>query len=267
MHVRKILHLHTARERQKVLGNEYPECSLDGLPAITAICRKPGCTCFGGKFVVFCNLGLILIFVFPACGRLPPLAAIMRTTIKHIILTFLILTTNVAIGQSVDTIYQNILADFCNNHLNDNLFDNECTKLKFNKRFNVAVYTDSSLWTVEPFIIGNYFDSSLVKAITNEIDSATWNWLNAQATIKNLKIDFTKLSKLEKTTLTIAPKETTSKEYLLRLSSPNLWNNYTYIELWIKQTYYSSGTRILYKIDSNGMIVDKKKYNLCDDNG
>jgi len=73
MHVRKILHHHTARERQKVLGNECPEYDLDGLPAITAICRKPGCTCFGGKFVVFCNFVPILIFVFPACGRLPPL--------------------------------------------------------------------------------------------------------------------------------------------------------------------------------------------------
>lgn len=191
----------------------------------------------------------------------------MRATIKHIIFTFLILTTNVAIGQSIDIVYQNILADFCKSELNHNLFDNECTKLKFDKNFKVAVNTDSTFWTVEPFIIGNYFDSSLIKTITNEMDSVTWNWLVNQTTIKNLKIDFTKLSKLTKTTLTSAPKEAISKEYLLRLSSPKLWSNYTFVELWVKHTYYNSGTRILYKIDSNGMIVDKKKYNLCDDNG
>ena len=50
LHVRKFLHLSTARERQKVLQRSCPEYALDGLPAITATCRKPGCTCFGGKF-------------------------------------------------------------------------------------------------------------------------------------------------------------------------------------------------------------------------
>jgi hypothetical protein len=191
----------------------------------------------------------------------------MRTTLRHIILTLCSLTAINAFGQDINTVYQNILTDFSNNWLNNRLFDNECTKLKFNKKYNVAVNTDSTLWTVEPFIIGNYFDSSLAKTITHEIDSATWSWLIEQTTIKNLKLNFVGLDKLEKTSETKAPKETNSKKYLLRLSSPKIWNSYSYIELWVKYNYYCSGTRILYKIDSSGRIVGVKKYNLCDDNG
>ena len=177
------------------------------------------------------------------------------------------MTVKNAFGQSINTIYQNILADFCNYQLNEKLFDNECTDLKFNTKFKIAVNTDSTLWTIKPFIIVNYFDSSLITTKTSEMDSITRNCFFDYVTIRNLIIDFRKDSILEKTNITIAPKETTDRKYLLRLSSPKKWNNYLYIELWIKYNYYSSGTRLIYKIDHLGRVVEIKKYNLCDDNG
>lgn len=189
----------------------------------------------------------------------------MRSTIKHIILIVLILTSKVAIGQRIDTIYQNIITDFYNKHLNDKLFEHECTNLKFNKSFGVAVNTDSTLWILEPFIIDKLFDISLLTEIT--IDSADWDWLISQTSFRNLKINFSQFPNFEKTTQTEAQNDHTSKKYLIRFSSPYLWDNYAYVELWAKFTYFSSGIRILYKIDHNGKIVDFKKYNLCDDIG
>ncbi|HCQ29957.1 MAG TPA: hypothetical protein DIU39_06700 [Flavobacteriales bacterium] len=191
----------------------------------------------------------------------------MRIALRNIVITIFTLVASNTFGQCVDSVYSNILNDFCNNQLNANLFENECTGLKFDQRFQVIVNIDSTLWTVEPFIIRNYLDSSLTRGITNKMDSKTWNWIVDQKRIKNLKINLSKFSKLEKTHLVKAPIETDSKKYLLRLSSPKTWGNYSYIELWVKYKYHNSGTRLLYRIDNSGKIVEVKKYNLCDDNG
>lgn len=170
-------------------------------------------------------------------------------------------------GQNIDSVYQKILVDFYKRHLNESLFDNECTKLKFNKKYKVALNVDSTLWTVEPFIISNYFGSNLLTLITSEMDTSIWNWLSNEKTIINLNIDINNLPLYTRTSITEAPNGKSFKFYLLRLSSPIILDKYCYIELWVKENYYSSGTRIIYKIDSKGNIVDFKKYNLCDDLG
>lgn len=47
--------------------------------------------------------------------------------------------------------------------------------------------------------------------------------------------------------------------YLIRFSSPLIWDKYSFIEMWIKQSYYSSGIRFIYKIDASGSIDEVKK--------
>ena len=186
---------------------------------------------------------------------------------KIILTITLTILSMISIGQNVDSLYQKILDHFADNYLNKSLYDNECTTLKGSKPIRILVNLDSTLWTVEPFIIGQYFDIALENKLFDDIDSATWNWLISYKTYSKLNIDLQKLKNFKKTHLTKAPKETLNKSDLLRLSAPRILGNYSYIELWIKRDFHSSGTRIIYKIDSTGNIIQTKKYNLCDDLG
>lgn len=191
----------------------------------------------------------------------------MSIVIRYLVVPFLILIAKVTFSQNIDTVYQRILADFCDKELNQYLFENECSNLKFDSKYIVTINTDATFWELDPFIIVDYFDSSFIKSLPTETDSVSWNWLISRTSFKNVKFNVDLHTKLQKTHISIAPSDTLPEGYLLRLSSPKLWDNFTYIELWIKYTYYNSGTRVLYKIDNKGKIVAKKKYNLCDDFG
>ena len=99
-----------------------------------------------------------------------------------------------------------------------------------------------------------------------------------------LTIDYSKFKNVERYPFKIAPYDNvgipTLKKgkdfdnyqnsfncFLLRFSTSVKYQDKTYIELWIKQGYYSSGSRIFLEFDSNNKIVYHKISHMCDDWG
>ena len=172
-----------------------------------------------------------------------------------------------AVGQDVDSVYNKILDHFADQYLNDSLFHRECSGLKNSNFKQILVNIDSTLWSIKPYIIGHYFNIDQLNSTTKDIDSTVWEWLIHKQTISDIKIDLQDYNKFEPTQMTVAPLEIIKRACILRFSAPLLWDNFSYIELWIKKDYHSSGTRIIYRIDSSGKIMESIKYNMCDDWG
>ncbi len=189
----------------------------------------------------------------------------MKTFRTIFILTILsILIVYRTNGQNLNSVYQAVLSDFYNQYLNEKLFQNECTGLKYNPKLQILINTDSIFEGVENYTVKHVFG---LKTYTFVKDSVGWEWIYQQMPIKNIQIDLNKFPKFEQTDLIKALPSDKSDKYLLRLSSPNVWKEHAFIEIWIKLSDYTSGTRILYMIDNNGNIINSKMYSYCDDNG
>ena len=185
-----------------------------------------------------------------------------------ILFALIYFTNSKLVAQTNNSVYQKILAEFCENQLNSNLFKGECTGLKFEKKNKIIINLDSALWEPSSFVIGNYFNLSLDDIISGETDSTKWERLIDQIKVKNIPIDLKEFPGIEMTSL-ITPQLNgeSDNNYLIRFSSPLIWDKYSFIEMWIKQSYYSSGIRFIYKIDASGSIDEVKKNIVCDDWG
>ena len=191
----------------------------------------------------------------------------MNKTFQHIVFTIIFLASHSTFGQHVDSLYQRILEDFFKTDFNKHIFDDECTGLTFDSSFKVLINAYSTLWTIDPNVIDENFISATSNQDSIHFDTLLIKQLTSDAKLRKINIDLSSPTNFENSKLTVALNNKHATTYLIRLSAPKYWNNHLYIELWIKHTFYSSGTRILFQIDMNGTISEKKKFNFCDDNG
>jgi hypothetical protein len=202
---------------------------------------------------------------------------------KDLLAIFILSLSSLTINAQAKVNYQQIGFEyFMDNLYNADLFKKDCNALTFDKDFCIKICLD----TVYPLDL----QMSLVDKFITQRDTIRLlqndTLLFEKYLIHNngLSINYSNYKNVEKYPFKQAPRENigipTLKKgkdfdtyqnsfncYLLRFSSSVKYRGKTYIELWIKQGFQSSGERIFFEFDSNDNIIYHKISSGCDDWG
>jgi hypothetical protein len=202
---------------------------------------------------------------------------------KNLTVTLMLLTLSLQIDSQGKMNYQQKGFEyFMDNLYNRDLFIKDCSGLTYDKNFCIKICLDTIYPLELPMnLIGKFINQ---RDTIRLLQSDTLLYSKSLIQDTSLSINYSNYRNIEKYPFKQAPHENigipTLKKgkdfdtyqnsfncYLLRFSNSVKYRGKTYVELWIKQGFQSSGERIFFEFDSNDKIIYHKISSMCDDWG
>jgi hypothetical protein len=165
---------------------------------------------------------------------------------------------------------QTAFDDFVAKHWGPDLFTDECTGLLFDSAAPLVVFGSAPTFAVTMFDVAELVPIDVKSILLNEGDEAMDRLRDAgKAESFSRPVDITSVP-FAKLAISATPKREwqVPDGYLLRFSNRIRYKDHVYLQLWVKASDSSSGTRIAYKFDQSGRLLRSRKYGrTCDDWG
>ncbi len=174
----------------------------------------------------------------------------------------------IQLGCSKDNAFEQTALDhFVSTHWGPSLFSGECTGLEFEPSAPLLVFSEApsfaiTLADVAPLAVPDWRDKA--------IEGGGLQTLADQGTAEGFStpVDLSAYA-FAKTSENAEPKDRwePSDGYFLRFSNRIRFNQRVYLQLWVKASRSSSGTRISYEFDDDGGLLRSTVSRDCDDWG
>lgn len=201
-----------------------------------------------------------------------PLKAMYRC--RYSVLFLLVLAAGTVRAQQPQNYEQIALDFFLHTYWNASLFEGECTGLTYDSSFAILVNSEGPAFKIDSSVVDAHLPLSGGKSL---IGSAQRNGpfhllLNGdhpalrRTGLRSAPSESEGIRTLERDRdLIIIRKNFTA--YFLRFSERLELNGHTYLDLWIKQGYSSSGAHMIVEMDGTGRVLRHARYTRCDDEG